>query len=73
MQEGRTGHVVDGRDRAALLDALVALLAEPDRAAAMGAAGRDWMRTDWRWGERADRLRSLLRCDAGQAGCLRPA
>jgi phosphatidylinositol alpha-1,6-mannosyltransferase len=70
VQEDRTGHVVDGRDRATLVDTLVALLAEPDRAAAMGAAGRDWMRTDWRWDERADRLQSLLR---GQAGCLRPA
>lgn len=58
--EGRTGHVVDGRDGAALVDALVPLLAEPDRAAAMGAAGRDLMRADWRWDERADRLRSLL-------------
>ncbi len=72
VREGCTGHVVDGRDHAALADVLVALLAEPDRAAAMGAAGRDWMRTDWRWDERADRLRSLLH-DAGQAGCLRPA
>jgi phosphatidyl-myo-inositol dimannoside synthase len=71
VQEGRTGHVVDGRDRAALVAALVALLTEPDRAAAMGSAGRDWMCTDWRWDERADRLRILL--GAGQAGCLRPA
>lgn len=58
--EGRTGHVVDGRDGDALVDALVPLLAEPDRAAAMGAAGRDLMRAEWRWDERADRLRSLL-------------
>jgi phosphatidylinositol alpha-1,6-mannosyltransferase len=61
VQDGRTGHVVNSRDRAALVDALVALLVDPDRAATMGATGRDWMRTDWRWEERADRLRSLLR------------
>lgn len=73
VQEGRTGHVVDGRDRAALVEALVALLADPERAAAMGSAGRDWMGTDWRWDERAQRLVSLLGRGAGQAGCLRPA
>lgn len=69
VQEGRTGHVVDGRDLRSLVDALVALLDDPDRAAAMGAAGRDWMRTAWSWDDRAARLASLL----GQAGCLRPA
>src|SRR5204863_6255646 len=39
VREGRTGHVVDGRDLDGLVDALVVLLADPDRAAAMGAAG----------------------------------
>ncbi len=55
-------------------DALVGLLADPDRAARFGAAGRDWMRTAWHWEGRAARLEALLRSGADQAGCfLRPA
>jgi phosphatidylinositol alpha-1,6-mannosyltransferase len=38
---GSTGLVVDARDPAALTNALVLLLDNPDKAAAMGAAGRD--------------------------------
>jgi len=76
VQEGRTGHVVDGRDLPALVEALVGLLADPARAAAMGAAGRAWMRAEWGWPARAARLSALLdgdRSRAAQAGCLRPA
>jgi len=76
VQEGRTGHVVYGRDLPALVEALVGLLADPARAAAMGAAGRAWMRAEWGWPARAARLSALLggdRSRAAQAGCLRPA
>ena len=76
VQEGRTGHVVDGRDPPALVEALVGLLADPARAAAKGAAGRAWMRAEWGWPVRAARLSALLdgdRSRAAQAGCLRPA
>jgi phosphatidylinositol alpha-1,6-mannosyltransferase len=76
VQEGRTGHVVDGRDLPALVEALVGLLADPARAAAMGAAGRAWMRAEWGWPARAARLAALLdgdRSRAAQASCLRPA
>jgi phosphatidylinositol alpha-1,6-mannosyltransferase len=76
VQEGRTGHVVDGRDLPALVEALVGLLADPARAAALGAAGRAWMRAEWGWSTRAARLSALLdgdRSRAAQAGCLRPA
>ena len=55
---GRTGHVVDGRD--ALADAVTALLSDPDRAGAMGAAGRAWMRQQWTWSDRVARLRPHL-------------
>ena len=47
VQEGRTGHVVDGRDIAAIAAALSGLLADPARAQAMGAAGRAWMQREW--------------------------
>jgi len=58
--DGRTGHVVDGRDLDAVVAAVGALLAEPDRARAMGAAGRAWMLRDWTWPVMVERLRALL-------------
>lgn len=60
VQDGRTGHVVGGRDLDALVEALVRLLARPDRAQAMGAAGRAWMLSEWTWPTRVARLRGLL-------------
>ena len=60
VREGETGFVVGGRDPAALVDRLAALLADPDLAARMGAAGRAWVESQWRWDTQADRLRALL-------------
>jgi phosphatidylinositol alpha-1,6-mannosyltransferase len=60
VREGRTGHVVGGRDGAALVDALAGLLSEPARAREMGAAGRAWMRQDWTWQTQVERLQGLL-------------
>jgi phosphatidylinositol alpha-1,6-mannosyltransferase len=60
VREGRTGHVVDGRDLAALVDVLVGLLGDPARAAAMGGAARAWMQAEWGWPDRAARLSALL-------------
>jgi phosphatidylinositol alpha-1,6-mannosyltransferase len=82
VQEGVTGHVVGGRDLAALTDALTGLLSDPDRAATMGAAGREWMLRDWAFPALVQRLRGFLdgpsaqaRAQArpGQAGCVTPA
>lgn len=58
--DGRTGHVVGGRDPAALAAALIGLLADPDLARATGAAGRARMLADWTWPSRVAHLRSLL-------------
>ena len=58
--DGRTGHVVGGRDLGALTDALAGLLADPDRARAMGAAGRAWMLRDWTCHALVTRLHALL-------------
>ncbi|MGQ0838619.1 glycosyltransferase family 4 protein [Actinokineospora sp.] len=58
--DGETGQVVDGRDVAALSDRVGSLLADPARAAAMGAAGRRWMERKWGWADRANRLATLL-------------
>jgi phosphatidylinositol alpha-1,6-mannosyltransferase len=60
VREGQTGHVVDGRDVAAVTSAVAALLADPDRAAAMGASGREWMCREWTWPARVARLQALL-------------
>jgi phosphatidyl-myo-inositol dimannoside synthase len=72
VQEGRTGHVVDGRDVAAVASAVAGLLADPARARAMGAAGRAWMQQEWTWPARVARLQALLAgtCGGGQAGVL---
>lgn len=55
-----TGHVVDGRNVTRLTNTLANLLTDPVRAAAMGAAGREWVSRDWRWEVVAERLAGLL-------------
>lgn len=47
--DGETGLVVDGRDHPALVAALVGLLRDPARRAAMGAAGRAHAVRRWAW------------------------
>ncbi|MFC8530626.1 glycosyltransferase family 4 protein [Nocardia sp. NPDC057227] len=61
VREGETGYVVDGRSVPHLAGALVDVLGDRDRAAAMGAAGRAWVQRDWRWDSHGARLRQLLR------------
>lgn len=58
--DGQTGHVVDGRSVAAVGDAVAGLLADRERARAMGEAGRKWVSREWRWDLLAERLRGLL-------------
>src|SRR6185312_16422875 len=43
VQHNKTGLVVDGREVDEIADAVTELLTDRDRAAAMGAAGRDWV------------------------------
>ncbi|MGV0626628.1 glycosyltransferase family 4 protein [Mycolicibacter minnesotensis] len=56
----RTGLVVDGRSVGQIAEAVSALLADPDRAAAMGAAGREWVTRAWCPDTLADRMADLL-------------
>ncbi len=58
--DGQTGHVVDGWDVGAIAAAVGDLLADPARAAAMGAAGRQWVLDNWQWSRQAERLAALL-------------
>ena len=71
VREGVTGHVVGGRDTGALADALAGLLADPDRARRMGAAGREWMLREWALPALVQRLRQLLA--GGSPARLRPS
>jgi phosphatidylinositol alpha-1,6-mannosyltransferase len=60
VREGQTGYVVNGRDPAQLAGRVAGLLADPELARRMGAAGRDWVERDWRWATQAERMATLL-------------
>ncbi|MFY9808193.1 MAG: glycosyltransferase family 4 protein [Pseudonocardiaceae bacterium] len=60
VRDGDTGDLVNGRDVAAVARAVASLLADPERAAAMGRRGRSWMLRNWNWSCRAKRLSELL-------------
>ncbi|SPM32106.1 Glycogen synthase, partial [Mycobacterium terramassiliense] len=60
VQHNKTGLVVDGRSVDEVAEAVTALLGDRDRAAAMGAAGRTWVTSQWRWDALAARLGELL-------------
>ena len=64
VRHNKTGLVVDGRSVDEVAEAVVELLADRDRAAAMGATGREWVTSQWRWDTLAARLADLL----GRAG-----
>ena len=58
--DGETGLVVDGWNVGEIAASVAELLSDPDRAAAMGAAGRQWVVDNWRWSRQAERLAALL-------------
>jgi phosphatidylinositol alpha-1,6-mannosyltransferase len=58
--DGETGLVVDGNDVNEIAAAISGILADPDRAQRMGAAGRRWVTEHWRWQTHAERLAGLL-------------
>jgi phosphatidylinositol alpha-1,6-mannosyltransferase len=57
---GRTGEVVHGEDVEQVADAIAGLLEHPTRAAALGAAGREWVQREWTWEGSVARLVALL-------------
>jgi len=65
--EGVTGTVVDGRRPGPVADAVAGLLADPDRARAMGVAGRRRVEDEFSWPAVVTRLRQLLAEAAGAA------
>jgi len=58
--DGETGVVVDGWDVGAIAASVGDLLADPDKAARMGEAGRRWVVENWQWSGKAQRLAELL-------------
>ncbi|HLM04799.1 MAG TPA: glycosyltransferase family 4 protein [Blastococcus sp.] len=60
VREGVTGHVVDPRSPAAVAATVADLLDDPDRARAMGAAGRSWVEERWSWTTIAGTFADLL-------------
>lgn len=60
MLNGKTGLVVNGRSIEAITAALDYLLENPERAAAMGEAGRRWVDEQWRWSDVAKPLIEVL-------------
>lgn len=59
--EGETGHVVDGSLPGPAARAIIRLLKDRDRAALMGARGREWVSREWTWDRTLHRLDGLLR------------
>lgn len=60
VRDGETGVVVDGWDVGAISASVSDLLADRDRAATMGAAGRAWVVQNWQWHTQAERLSAML-------------
>ena len=58
--DGETGRVVNGSDVDEIATAVSEILADPERGAQMGAAGRRWAVDRWQWRYQAARLRALL-------------
>jgi len=58
--DGETGHVVDGTDAVAVRSAVISLLRDPERRAAMGAAGRAFVERRWSWSAISRSLGELL-------------
>ncbi|MEU4162198.1 glycosyltransferase family 4 protein [Actinoplanes sp. NPDC026670] len=60
VREGETGYVVGGSDVPAIAARVAELLADPEKAKAMGKTGRAWVEQEWRWETQAARLTDLL-------------
>ena len=58
--DGETGYVVPGRSVPALAERIIALLADPARARAMGQRGQAWTEREWDWSRVAGRLQAAL-------------
>ena len=60
LLEGETGFAVDGRSSAAIADAAITLLSQPELAARLAARGREWILAQWQWRYWSERFNQLL-------------
>lgn len=58
--EGVTGYAVNGLNHLEIAATIVALLADPEKAAAMGRAGRAWIIEQWEWRHWSMKFNELL-------------
>ena len=58
--DGETGYLVDGRNQQEISQRLIEILRDPDLAIRLGAAGRQWVNSEWTWERSFKRLNSLL-------------
>lgn len=66
VRDGETGRVVDGRAHQQIVEAVGDILADPDLARQMGAAGHRWISDDWSWPTHSARLSELVRVGTDQ-------
>lgn len=64
--DGRTGAVVDGTDDRDVLEAVVAILGDRERARHMGRDARAHVEATWDWAVIGERLRAAIDAAAGQ-------
>ena len=58
--EAETGFAVEGTSPAAIAQAAIALLSQPELSARMGARGREWIVSQWQWSAWSSRFNELL-------------
>ena len=64
IHDGEHGLLVDPVDAAKVAEALIELLAHPERARQMGEAGREWVRQEYSYEMFRDRLRKILQANS---------
>jgi phosphatidylinositol alpha-1,6-mannosyltransferase len=65
VKAGETGFTVDPTRIEPVAEAILTLLRDPARAAAMGRAGAEWMHAEWTWEAMTERLKRLLATAVG--------
>jgi phosphatidylinositol alpha-1,6-mannosyltransferase len=58
--EGVTGITVDGKSAKDVAKAVISLLDNPEESRQMGIAGRNWIKSNWRWQIWADAFSNIL-------------
>ncbi len=58
--DGETGFVVSGNDLPVIADRAIRLLKDQELRTSMGARGREWVDTNWRWQIWSERFNALL-------------